>query len=258
MREGSQLFAALKTSSVQIMVKTLKDRVFSVPIDQTTQVAELKTKVFQQDPSWEVARQRIIFHGRELPDSSLLLSQCGLDGETPCVHVVMRLPAPGAARRSRKDDGAGKSSEGSGKAGSKRKGGNGVTVKTEYLGGDSTSELDEFERSIGGSEFLGSYPMAMEMDTAWTELDDDASPDLPPSPQWEAGIKLPALKPSPIGSLASMEETSLSPVAAAGSLHRIQLAMSCPHTTNFFAAGGSTFADMVANVKTENEVASSR
>jgi hypothetical protein len=47
---------------------------------------------------------RIILHGKELEDSSRL-SDCGLvvglDEEAPTVHLVMRLPAPGTARRKR-------------------------------------------------------------------------------------------------------------------------------------------------------------
>lgn len=39
-------------------------------------------------------------HGKELEDKSRL-SECGLDDETPTVHLVMRLPAPGTARRKR-------------------------------------------------------------------------------------------------------------------------------------------------------------
>ncbi len=64
-----------------------------------------------------------------------------------------------------------------------------MTVKSEYMQQqhqDSTSELDEFDRSID-CEFLGACPMALEMDAAWTELDEDAAPNLVPSPQWEAG-----------------------------------------------------------------------
>ena len=43
---------------------------------------------------------RIILHGKELEDKSRL-SECGLDDEAPTVHLVMRLPAPGTARRKR-------------------------------------------------------------------------------------------------------------------------------------------------------------
>ena len=43
---------------------------------------------------------RIILHGKELEDKCLL-SECGLDEEVPTVHLVMRLPAPGTARRKR-------------------------------------------------------------------------------------------------------------------------------------------------------------
>lgn len=43
---------------------------------------------------------RIILRGKELEDNHFL-SECGLDDEAPTVHLVMRLPAPGTARRKR-------------------------------------------------------------------------------------------------------------------------------------------------------------
>jgi len=43
---------------------------------------------------------RLILHGKELEDKSLL-TECGLDDEAPIVHLVMRLPATGTARRKR-------------------------------------------------------------------------------------------------------------------------------------------------------------
>ena len=48
----------------------------------------------------DVCGCRIILHGKELEDKSRL-SECGLDDEAPTVHLVMRLPAPGTARRKR-------------------------------------------------------------------------------------------------------------------------------------------------------------
>lgn len=53
---------------------------------------------------------RIILRGKELEDN-YLLSECGLDDEAPTVHLVMRLPAPGTARRKRDPAFAGKESQ---------------------------------------------------------------------------------------------------------------------------------------------------
>ena len=58
---------------------------------------------------WEVARQRIIFQGRELLDHDLI-GQCGLDDTNPSVHLVMRLPAPGCGRRRKEDSAKAKAS----------------------------------------------------------------------------------------------------------------------------------------------------
>jgi len=73
-------------------------------VNGATNVAELKKRVSEQDPQWEVARQRIIFQGRELDDTDVL-SQSGLDNEVPCVHLVMRLQQGATTRRSaRRED----------------------------------------------------------------------------------------------------------------------------------------------------------
>lgn len=71
---------------------------FNILIDGSTDVAELKRRVEEQDSQWEVQRQRLIFQGRELRDQDLL-SQCGLDETNPSVHLVMRLPQPGTTKR---------------------------------------------------------------------------------------------------------------------------------------------------------------
>jgi hypothetical protein len=72
-------------------------RVFSISVDDSTDVAELKRRVEEQDPQWEVQRQRLIYQGSELRDQDLL-SQCGLEENSPSVHLVMRLPQPGTSR----------------------------------------------------------------------------------------------------------------------------------------------------------------
>jgi len=217
-RDRSQLFVVLRMANIQVMVKTLKDRVFMVTAEPSTTVLDLKNSVNAQEASWEVARQRIIFQGKELEDSALV-SQCGLDEGTPTVHVVMRLPSPGTARRGKKEETAvgnvkGKASQSV------------VEVKEEVL--DPTESLGDLD------EFLGPYsdsPLAMDLDTTWTGIDEA------PSPEWDE-LKLPTLgAPEDIvSSVFSAPSSALSPSA-----------LSVPAATS----ASSSFADMVANVKTE-------
>ncbi|EKX46311.1 hypothetical protein GUITHDRAFT_40724, partial [Guillardia theta CCMP2712] len=87
---GAQMFVVVRTAKgLQIHVKTLKDRFFIINADQTTTVLDVKHRVAEQDSQWEVTRQRMIFQGKELLDSKLIVN-CGLHDETPTVHLVMR------------------------------------------------------------------------------------------------------------------------------------------------------------------------
>jgi len=221
-RDRSQLFVVMRVSNVQVMVKTLKDRVFMVAAGSTTTVHDLKKNVNIQDPSWEVTRQRIIFQGKELADTALV-TQCGLDEGTPTVHVVMRLPAPGTARRGKKEDVANaKADKG------KKKGLDGATpvmVKDEPV--ETSDALNEFD------DFLGSYTsLPMELDSSWAAMDESSPAEMPPSPRWDDCLKLPSLDTSSV--LAAEAFSPPSPAAAESS-----------------TLVSTSFADMVANVKSE-------
>jgi len=213
----------MRMSNVQIMVKTIKDRVFLVTAEPTTTVHDLKQNVASQDPTWEVARQRIIFQGKELADNALI-TQCGLEEGSPTVHVVMRLPAPGTARRTRKEEAAVVSK-------GKKKGGDtsSVAVKEEVM--ETSEALNEFD------DFLQSYSSPMDLDTQWAGMDDSSPVNLPPSPQWEDCLKLPNLD-----STEDIAEDVVSPASpSAAATTATATATSSP----------ASFADMVANVKAE-------
>jgi len=202
-KDGSQLHVVLKVQNVQVLVKTLKDRVFYVNADQATTVLDLKSLVFAQDPSWEVERQRIILKGAELPEQSLLLSQCGLDVEAPIVHVVMRLPAPGTSRKKKDSEKTGAKSTG----GAKVKGKHGIVVKSEPMDDSSSVASDssssrkphltdddalaphsELEGICGG--IIEDIPVPMELEAAWEQFQDQESESMD-----DQTVQLPALSP---------------------------------------------------------------
>lgn len=90
---------------------------------------------------------RIILRGKELEDGNLL-SECGLDDEAPTVHLVMRLPAPGTARRKRDPTFAGKEGQCGGGGAAKTPAG-GFKIKTE-----PTDEDDLAAMSFAGIRHL--------------------------------------------------------------------------------------------------------
>ena len=66
-------------NEILIRVKTLDGQSTEVRIDKNATVDELKTKI-EQTVKIPKNRQRIIFQGRELPDSLVLKDQANLDG----------------------------------------------------------------------------------------------------------------------------------------------------------------------------------
>jgi hypothetical protein len=251
-KDGSQLHVVLKVANVQVLVKTLKDRVFYVQADQATTVADLKNKVFAQDPSWEVLRQRIIFQGRELSDTSLLLSQCGLDGEAPSVYVVMRLPAPGTSRKKKEDTGSKSTGKSPGAGKGKGKGaGAAVLVKQEPMddsssvASDSSSRRKEFDddamaspAELDGMLGMGDMAVPMELEAAWEQFQDEEGAGM--DGQWDHTVQLPALAPP------APAPANNSPVDA------LEIPSS-PPAADPAEAANSSFADMVANASTEGE-----
>ena len=79
-------------------------------------------------------------HGKELEDKSRL-SECGLDDETPTVHLVMRLPAPGTARRKRDPASASKEPGVAGASSAGARSAQGAKVKTEPVHEDDVAAM---------------------------------------------------------------------------------------------------------------------
>mmetsp|Transcript_43097 Transcript_43097/g.107854 ORF Transcript_43097/g.107854 Transcript_43097/m.107854 type:complete len:409 (-) Transcript_43097:534-1760(-) len=184
---GASLYLLPKVKQTQITVKTLKDRCFTIAVDGATTVAELKKRVSEQDPQWEVSRQRIIFQGRELDDADVL-SQSGLDNEAPCVHLVMRLQQQGVTTRR-----SGRREETSKRAVAR------PAVKAEQAAEEEEEALNDqvYEGLDDGTrldlnETLGELsPLPMELDTVWKDFSEE--PALPSPGGWmnsiEAGME---------------------------------------------------------------------
>lgn len=79
-------------------------------------------------------------HGKELEDKRRL-SECGLDDETPTVHLVMRLPAPGTARRKRDPASSSKESGVVGASSAAARSAQGAKVKTEPVHEDDVAGM---------------------------------------------------------------------------------------------------------------------
>jgi len=172
----------LRTKGMRVLVKTLKECSFVVDCDASSTVIELKYKVAEQDAQWDVQRQRIILRGKELEDGNRL-SECGLDDEAPTVHLVMRLPAPGTARRKRDPAFAGKEALCGGGGAAKTPAG-GFKVKTE-----PTDEDDLAAMSFAGIRHLSDMLVdgdQMEFEQAWHEYEQTTTA----APGWdvEAGL----------------------------------------------------------------------
>eukprot|EP00284_Hemiselmis_tepida_P004465 CAMPEP_0174952190 /NCGR_PEP_ID=MMETSP1355-20121228/95242_1 /TAXON_ID=464990 /ORGANISM="Hemiselmis tepida, Strain CCMP443" /LENGTH=408 /DNA_ID=CAMNT_0016199877 /DNA_START=19 /DNA_END=1245 /DNA_ORIENTATION=+ len=182
-KPGASLYLLPRVKQTHITVKTLKDRSFTIAVDGATNVAELKKCVSEQDPQWEVARQRIIFQGRELDDADVL-SQSGLDNEVPCVHLVMRLQNQGATTRR-----SGRREEPAKRAVAK------PAVKVEPAA--VAPEADPLNDQVYGGledarldldETLGGFsPLPMELDTVWKDFSEE--PALPSSGGWMNGME---------------------------------------------------------------------
>jgi hypothetical protein len=159
---------AVKTK--QIHVKTLKDRVFSISVDDSTDVAELKRRVEEQDPQWEVQRQRLIYQGSELRDQDLL-SQCGLEENSPSVHLVMRLPQPGTSRSKKTKEEpstVAKAARSTRSAVKAEPVDDSLDSAYETLGGSLAGRLD-----LSADDVLGDCSLPMELDQAWKEYSDE-------------------------------------------------------------------------------------
>jgi len=170
--DGSVLFLVQRTvKSVAVIVKTLKDKFFSVNVDPLTSILELKNKVFEQDNTWEVARQRIIFKGKELLDSEVLLN-CGLCDSIPSVHVVMRPPTAGVTRRKKDSDGEKcPSPKGRGERCSTRFSSGGVKIKAE-----PTESVQDYYSDLG--DMGGDCVVPMDFEHEWAEYSISSQSDI--------------------------------------------------------------------------------
>eukprot|EP00960_Hanusia_phi_P033328 750407-Hanusia_phi.AAC.1 len=228
---GAQMFVVVRTAKgLQIHVKTLKDRFFIINADQTTTVLDVKQRVAEQDPQWEVARQRMIFQGKELQDSKLIVN-CGLHDETPTVHLVMRPPAPGTARR-RKDDNSVKSS-----SNAKSKSRSSPVVKVESSA-CASPEDDYRDCRVNGDLITENIPM--EFETAWSEFEVEAR-STSASAQWENAVNL-----MPTGGHGNSpgSDESLAVIEA--------LDVSAIDLGTLPSSSSPVFTDMVANSKVES------
>ncbi len=108
-------------------------------------------EIFVRFVQWEVARQRIIFQGRELLDHDLI-AQCGLDDTNPSVHLVMRLPAPGCGRRRKEDSSRSKNSS---PVKAEYSHDEGITIKEEPVDSMSDEQGDISESRLDLEDVLG-------------------------------------------------------------------------------------------------------
>jgi hypothetical protein len=182
-RDGAALFIVqrVKPRNYSVTIKTLKDKVFSVSnVDEATSVIELKRRVEEQDPQWEVSRQRIIYQGRELEDNDLI-RECGLDDANPSVHLVMRLPAPGCARKRKEESTRNKPA-------TKAK----MEVE-EPIASIKSEPLDDLDykdatNDLGLDDVLGDCSSTpMEFDTAWQEYQEEPALQ---STGWETSMEM--------------------------------------------------------------------
>ena len=189
----SRTLQVLRTKGVQIMVKTLKDRLFLVNAEAATTVLDVKQRVAEEDPTWEVARQRIIFKGQELPQDKLI-AQCGLDDGAPTCHVVMRLPAPGSARKRRDDASSSSSSCSTAKTPASPTRSSLVKLEANDITDDAlTCDLDDL--------MTGSDSLPMEFDTAWSDFQESATSH--DSAHWgDTNLDLPSSMASPTAALS--------------------------------------------------------
>ena len=128
-------------------------------------------QVFEQDNTWEVARQRIIFKGKELLDTEVLLN-CGLCDSIPSVHVVMRPPAAGVTRRKKDSDGDKcPSPKSRGERSSTRYSSGGVKVKAE-----PTECAQDYYSDLGdmGSDCV----VPMDFEHEWAEYSISSQSDI--------------------------------------------------------------------------------
>ena len=187
----SRTLQVLRTKGVQIMVKTLKDRLFLVNAEPATTVLDVKQRVAEEDPTWEVARQRIIFKGQELPEDKLI-AQCGLDDGAPTCHVVMRLPAPGSARK-RRDDASCSSSCSTKTPASPTTSSSLVKLEANDIDDALTCNLDDLMTCADS--------LPMEFDTAWSDFQESATSH--DSAQWgDTNLDLPSSMASPTTALS--------------------------------------------------------
>ena len=224
------MFVVVRTAKgLQIHVKTLKDRFFIINADQTTTVLDVKQRVAEQDSQWEVTRQRMIFQGKELLDSKLIVN-CGLHDETPTVHLVMRPPAPGTARR-RKDDSSLKTS-----TSAKSKSRSSPVVKVESSA-CASPEDDYRDCRVNGDLITENIPM--EFETAWSEFEVEAR-STSASAQWENAVQL-----MPTGGHGNSpgSDESLAVIEA--------LDVSAIDLGTLPSSSSPVFTDMVANTKVE-------
>mmetsp|Transcript_2368 Transcript_2368/g.5657 ORF Transcript_2368/g.5657 Transcript_2368/m.5657 type:complete len:394 (+) Transcript_2368:32-1213(+) len=181
--DGAALFLVqrIKPRNYTVTIKTLKDKVFSITkVDEATSVLELKRRVEEQDPQWEVTRQRIIYQGRELADEDLI-SQCGLDDANPSVHLVMRLPAPGCARKRKEESSRAKPVATRARADEDSV----FSVKSEPL-----EEIDYKDDAghLGLDDVLGDCSNTpMEFDTAWQEFNEEPALQ---STGWDSSMEM--------------------------------------------------------------------
>ena len=112
-------------------------------------------------------------HGKELDDEKRL-SDCGLDDETPTVHVVMRLPAPGTARKRRDPVLTQKGVEASQAAALKTpstRASSAMKVKAEPAQDEAMSNFSGLNRQLSDMIVDGDQ---MEFDSAWQEYEDQS------------------------------------------------------------------------------------
>ncbi|KAJ1470585.1 hypothetical protein T484DRAFT_1847312 [Baffinella frigidus] len=225
-------WTVLRTKGVQIMVKTLKDRLFLVTASPATTVLDVKHRVAEEDPTWEVARQRIIFKGQELPDEKPI-AQCGLDDGAPTCHVVMRLPAPGAARK-RRDDASSCSSAKTPASPTRSTALGIVKLEDNDISDDAlTCNLDDL--------MAGADSLPMEFDTAWSEFQEESTSH--DASSWDTNLDLPSMA-SPTAALSPLPKASRG--EASGAV--IMEAIAIPSAAPFSDMGGQV---AMATVKAE-------
>jgi hypothetical protein len=128
-------------------------------------------QVFEQDNTWEVARQRIIFKGKELLDTEVLLN-CGLCDSIPSVHVVMRPPAAGVTRRKKDSDGEkSPTPKGRGERCSTRYSSGGVKIKAE-----PSESVQDYYSDLG--DMGGDCVVPMDFEHEWAEYSISSQSDI--------------------------------------------------------------------------------